>query len=155
LNRSLFTNPAWLHASEGSRPEIPQKDLVTIPSGAWNDASGSIKSGARIKSDENLVSTLGDGEYYVVAVDVAGKQSGKSNTVRIGKEKEEPKPPKEDKPKPDKPEEPKPDTGDSGGGSGQGDGGADSGNGGGGTDSDSDSGTGNNSGSGGNNNSQG
>ena len=79
---------------------------------------------ASVKSGENLVSTLGDGEYYVVAVDVAGKQSGKSNTVRIGKKKEEPKPPKEDdKPdKPDKPEEPKPkpDTGDTGGGDGGG-----------------------------------
>ncbi|WP_421380541.1 transglycosylase domain-containing protein [Bacillus salacetis] len=148
-------------AAPGTVKASASGNKVTWTASASNDVVGyrvftvSGQKVASIKSDENLVSTLGDGEYYVVAVDVAGKQSGKSNTVRIGKEKEEPKPPKEDKPKPDKPEEPKPDTGDSGGGSGQGDGSADSGNGGGVTDSDSDSGTGNNSGSGGNNNSQG
>ncbi|WP_456273728.1 transglycosylase domain-containing protein [Bacillus sp. AK031] len=101
---------------------------------------------ASVKSDENLVSTLGDGEYYVVAVDVAGKQSGKSNTVRIGKKKEEPKPPKEDE-KPDKPEEPKPDTGDSEDDSGQDDG-SDSGSDGGENDSGNDTGSGSGSGSG-------
>ncbi|TYS19778.1 penicillin-binding protein [Rossellomorea vietnamensis] len=106
---------------------------------------------ASVKSDSDLVTSVGNGEYYVVAVDVAGKQSGKSNTVRIGQEKEEPKPPKEEKPKPEKPEEPKPEPGNTGGGnSGDEGGGSDSGNEGGGSDSGSDSGDSSGSDSGGN-----
>ncbi|WP_156791421.1 transglycosylase domain-containing protein [Bacillus sp. SG-1] len=158
-------------AAPGTVKATASGNKVTWTASASSDVVGyrvftvSGQKVASIKSDENLVSTLGDGEYYVVAVDVAGKQSGKSNTVRIGKEKEEPKPPKkEDKPNPEKPEEPKPDPGDSDDDSGQGDGGSDSGNDGGndsggsddsGSDSGSNSGpssgSGNNSGSGGNN----
>ncbi|MCP3741130.1 transglycosylase domain-containing protein [Rossellomorea sp. BNER] len=61
-----------------------------------------------VKSDGSFSQSVGNGSYYVVAVDVAGKQSAPSNVVVIGQPKEKPKPPKDDKPKPP-PEEPKPD----------------------------------------------
>ncbi|RIW35719.1 penicillin-binding protein [Bacillus salacetis] len=132
-------------AAPGTVKANASGNKVTWTASASNDVVGyrvftvSGQKVASVKSDSDLVASLGNGEYYVVAVDVAGKQSGKSNTVRVGKEKEEPKPPKEEKPKPDKPDEPadpKPDTDESGGGSGGG--GTDSGD----TGGESDSGSG-------------
>jgi penicillin-binding protein 1B len=123
-------------AAPGTVKASASGNKVTWTASASNDVVGyrvftvSGQKVASVKSDSDLVASLGNGEYYVVAVDVAGKQSGKSNTVRIGEEKKEPKPSKEEKPKPEKPEEPKPDTGSSNGGTGSGEGGgsADSGN---------------------------
>jgi penicillin-binding protein 1B len=106
------------------------------------------KSGNKIgsiKSGENYTVSAGNGEYFVKAVDVAGKESSPSNTVRVGKAepkaekpKPDPKPPVGDKPtdpkppEPDKPEKPDPDKpepppADGGDGDGNGDGGSDEG----------------------------
>ncbi|MDH5160496.1 transglycosylase domain-containing protein [Heyndrickxia oleronia] len=52
---------------------------------------GSVHAGS------NLSISLGNGEYYVVAVDIAGKQSGPSNKVTIGTIKQE-KPPENETP---------------------------------------------------------
>lgn len=100
------------------------------------------KSGGKVgsvKSGGNYSVSVGNGDFYVVAVDVAGKQSAASNTVQIGKPepKPEPKPekpatdpkppgdkPADPPPKPDKPEPPPPaDDGGGDGGGGGGDGG--------------------------------
>ncbi|MFB7301986.1 transglycosylase domain-containing protein [Heyndrickxia sporothermodurans] len=45
--------------------------------------SGGKKVGS-IPADNNLSYSVGNGNYYVVAVDIAGKQSGPSNEVKIG-----------------------------------------------------------------------
>ncbi|MHA7138530.1 transglycosylase domain-containing protein [Rossellomorea arthrocnemi] len=94
------------------------------------------KSGGKVgsvKSGGSYSVSVGNGDFYVVAVDVAGKQSASSNTVQIGKPepKPEPKPekpatdpkppgdkPADPPPKPDKPEPPPP--ADDGGGDGGG-----------------------------------
>ncbi|MGG1629921.1 transglycosylase domain-containing protein [Rossellomorea sp. NRS-1567] len=94
------------------------------------------KSGGKVGSVNSGGSysvSVGNGDFYVVAVDVAGKQSASSNTVQIGKPepKPEPKPekpatdpkppgdkPADPPPKPDKPEPPPP--ADDGGGDGGG-----------------------------------
>jgi penicillin-binding protein 1B len=78
-----------------------------------------------IKSGENYTISVGNGEYFVKAVDVAGKESSPSNTVRVGKAepkpekpKPEPKPPGGDKPtdpKPPEPDKPEPPPADGGG----------------------------------------
>ncbi|MGF3105893.1 transglycosylase domain-containing protein [Rossellomorea sp. DUT-2] len=97
------------------------------------------KSGGKVgsvKSGGSYSVSVGNGDFYVVAVDVAGKQSASSNTVQIGKPepKPEPKPekpatdpkppgdkPADPPPKPDKPEPPPPPPADDGGGDGGGD----------------------------------
>ncbi|KUP06696.1 peptidoglycan glycosyltransferase [Bacillus coahuilensis m2-6] len=68
----------------------------------------SVKDGKRArvaikKSDESFSVTAGNGEYIVVAVDVAGNESPASNVVRVGE------PPKENPEKPDKPKDDKKD----------------------------------------------
>ena len=45
LNRSDLTSPADEQAADGARPEIPQNDLVTTPSGRWNFEPAPINSG--------------------------------------------------------------------------------------------------------------
>ncbi len=40
LNKSDFTSPADEHAAEGARPEMPQNDLSTTPSGRLEFCSG-------------------------------------------------------------------------------------------------------------------
>ncbi|MCA0150994.1 penicillin-binding protein [Rossellomorea vietnamensis] len=98
---------------------------------------GSVKSGS------SLAVSVGNGDFYVVAVDVAGKESARSNTVQIGQPapKPDPKPekpgtdpkppgdkPADPPPKPDKPDKPEPPPpADDGGGNGGGDGGGDGG----------------------------
>ncbi|MGM0842686.1 MAG: transglycosylase domain-containing protein [Bacillota bacterium] len=97
------------------------------------------KSGGKVgsvKSGGSYSVSVGNGDFYVVAVDVAGKQSASSNTVQIGKPepKPEPKPekpatdpkppgdkPADPPPKPDKPEPPPPPPADDAGGDGGGD----------------------------------
>ncbi|MFI8574824.1 transglycosylase domain-containing protein [Rossellomorea aquimaris] len=97
------------------------------------------KSGGKVgsvKSGGSYSVSVGNGDFYVVAVDVAGKQSASSNTVQIGKPepKPEPKPekpatdpkppgdkPADPPPKPDKPEPPPPPADDGGGDGGGGD----------------------------------
>jgi penicillin-binding protein 1B len=79
-----------------------------------------------VKSDGSNTLSVGNGEYYVIAVDVAGKQSAPSNTVRIGAAQETQTPPKEEPDKPKDPEVTPPTDGsnNSGGNSGEDDGSA-------------------------------
>ncbi|MEI5908849.1 transglycosylase domain-containing protein [Bacillus spongiae] len=67
------------------------------------DGSNRKKVGS-IKADESLKVKVGDGKYVVVAVDVAGLESGDSNVIQIGEEEK----PKDPKPKDDKPTDPPP-----------------------------------------------
>ncbi|WRP05744.1 transglycosylase domain-containing protein [Rossellomorea aquimaris] len=115
-------------------------NTITWTSSASGDVVGYrvySKSGGKVgsvKSGGSYSVSVGNGDFYVVAVDVAGKQSAPSNTVQIGKPepKPEPKPekpapdpkppgdkPADPPPKPDKPEPPPP--ADDGGGDGGGD----------------------------------
>ena len=45
LNKSDLTSPADEQAADGARPEIPQNDLVTTPSGRWNFEPAPTNSG--------------------------------------------------------------------------------------------------------------
>ncbi|MEW4219359.1 transglycosylase domain-containing protein [Rossellomorea marisflavi] len=71
--------------------------------------SSSGKKVASVKSGGSQSASVGNGSYYVVAVDVAGKESKPSNTVQIGSSKPKAKPTnaKPEEKKPDKPDEPK------------------------------------------------
>ena len=71
--------------------------------------SSSGKKVASVKSGGSLSEIVGNGSYYVVAVDVAGKESKPSNTVQIGSSKPKAKPTnaKPEEKKPEKPDEPK------------------------------------------------
>ncbi|WP_010174273.1 transglycosylase domain-containing protein [Bacillus coahuilensis] len=98
---------------------IPNKVNVTAKNTAitWTPSSSgdvigyrvySVKDGKRAKvaikkSDESFSVAAGNGEYIVVAVDVAGNESPASNVVRVGE------PPKENPEKPDKPKDDKKD----------------------------------------------
>ncbi len=116
----------------------PSSDVVGYR--VYKTSGGSRSKVGSVKAGENNVVSVSDGEYIVVAVDVAGKESSSSNQVRIGKVEPEPKPepkpkPPSDKPadpppKPDKPDKPKPPPPADDGGTGGGDGGTDPGTGG-------------------------
>ena len=119
--------------------------ITWTPSGSGDVVGYRVysKSGSKVgsvKSGGSYSVSVGSGQYFVKAVDVAGKESSPSNTVQVGKAEEKPKPekPKEDPkppsgdkptdpkpPKPDKPDDPPP--ADDGGGSGDGGGGDDGG----------------------------
>jgi penicillin-binding protein 1B len=89
--------------------------ITWTPSGSGDVVGYRVysKSGSKVgsvKSGGSYSVSVGNGQYFVKAVDVAGKESSASNTVQIGKAKEKPEKPKED-PKPpsgDKPTDPKP-----------------------------------------------
>ncbi|WP_341356836.1 transglycosylase domain-containing protein [Rossellomorea sp. y25] len=112
-------------------------NTITWTSSASSDVVGYrvySKSGGKVgsvKSGGSYSISVGNGDFYVVSVDVAGRQSAPSNTVQIGKPEPEPKPekpatdpkppgdkPADPPPKPDKPEPPPPS--DDGGGDGGG-----------------------------------
>jgi penicillin-binding protein 1B len=62
----------------------------------YKNGSGSALASIS-ESKENAYSVSGAGSYYVVAVDITGKQSGKSNSVSIEAEKPKAEPKKDDK----------------------------------------------------------
>ncbi|XXM71770.1 transglycosylase domain-containing protein [Lysinibacillus sphaericus] len=126
-------------ASPGTVKASANGNKITWTTSGSSDVVGYrvySKSGSKVgsvKSGGSYSVSVGNGQYFVKAVDVAGKESSPSNTVQIGKTqekpkkpkpKEDPKPPSDDKPtdpkppKPDKPDDPPP--ADDGGGSGDG-----------------------------------
>ncbi|WP_404329560.1 transglycosylase domain-containing protein [Mesobacillus maritimus] len=75
----------------------PDKDVIGYR--VYNDGKkvGTLKAGSKLSYK------AGNGNFYVTAIDIAGKESAPSNVIKIGEEK--PKEPKEPK-KPETPETP-------------------------------------------------
>ncbi|MBS4191646.1 penicillin-binding protein [Bacillus sp. FJAT-49705] len=108
----------------------PENDVIGYR--IYQKSGDTVKKVGSITAGDKLSYNASNGEYYVTAVDIAGKESAPSNTIQIGQpepppDKDNPsKPPKEDKDPPDDGDGSNPGSGTSpgdgdGGGDGDGD----------------------------------
>lgn len=86
----------------------PDTDIIGYR--VYKKSGGGVQKLVSIKAGSSLSFGVGDGSYYVTAVDIAGNESPASNIIEVGK-KPDPKPEKPEKPKPTKPEPPDKDDG--------------------------------------------
>ncbi|WP_246197127.1 transglycosylase domain-containing protein [Cytobacillus depressus] len=83
----------------------PENDVVGYR--VYQKLGNTVKKVGSIPAGNSLVFNTQNGEYYITAVDIAGKESSPSNSVQIGqpaesttdKDKDSSKPPKGEKPK--------------------------------------------------------